>query len=482
MKVQDALDSKEKTFAVSIDKNRVTFDVEFPRSATVGETFTFPKAYIYDHMSASELSYDIYIDGVKQGASITLPDTVGKTVVEYRTTKGSEFYTLYIRAKEVAAGADAVILPEGSTSVTNDAGTVFVVNAENSLIMMPNMLSPINLGVQFAVLEEKLTFNTMNVRLTDKNGTGIEIAIVGLKNDSPGLYLNGMATGIKVKKTGQTYMSGAFEGKAYYTFSIEYDDFYRAVLNSARVETYVDKDINGIDFSGFDGGVYLDIYPSEMSEETAQFIITKVSNQFFYSSAFEYGDIMGPAISGKDFFLGNNSVVPGYTLKLSGLEAYDVLQSNSDITVSLTSPSGKPIYQNAAPETLDDVVLGEIGVYVLKINASDGNGGRTNASYSFIVEDVNLPEISVAGSIPSSASRGDKIKIAAASAADESKTAIKVVVFMPTGDIITLAQGEGSIAESELLLEVKGLYKVRYIAEDESGNTSSKVFTIKVEG
>ncbi len=479
---EDMLDTKEKVFEMSIDKNRVSYSVDFPRSATAGSIFKFPTAHIFDYLTGTELAYEIYIEGVKQGESITLPETEGELHVEYRTEKGSEAYVLNIRSETVLDGADALILPEGSTSETNEAGTVVTVTSADSTLKMPYMLSPINLGIQFIVLEEKLNFNQMTVRMTDKNGTSIEISIVKLKNETPELYINGKSTGIRVRKTAQNYTSGVYEGQNYYSFSLEYNDLYTAIINASRVEAYVTSDMNGIAFSGFDGGVYLDFYPSEISGSTAEFIITKVSNQFFSASAFEYGDIVGPALSTKDFFLGNNNVLPGYVLKLSNLECFDVLKANSSIKVTLMSPNGEVIVRDADPKSVADTVLSNVGIYTLKIVADDGDGGRVNISYRFIVEDVTAPEITVSAGNVATASRGDEITVKGASASDSAKTAIKVVAYSPTGKIIILAEGEGSIGDSKLLIEVKGTYKIRYIAEDESGNTSSEVFYVKVEG
>ena len=478
----DLLDTKQINAELSVNRDYVEFTGDFPRSAVCAAEFTFPEITVYDYLTQTELDYTVYVDGKKQDAAILLPQEPAVLKVEYRTERGSRYYDLHVRPAEIVSGSDALLLPKGAEAVTNDAGTMITVLASDSVVGLPYKLSATSLPVQFVVLEEQLNFNGMEFRLTDGSGTGIAVSVMGLQSATPYLYVNGENTLIQMKKQAQTFASGVYEGKTYYTFTLEYHDYYRALLNASKIETFVEKDVNGVAFEGFQDGVYLDICPLEIQGSTASFAIAQVSNQYFYQSAFEYGDIVAPALNTRDFIINHAYVSSGDTLKLNGLQAYDVLTPGATVTVTMTLADGTVVCQDADPKTVSDVTFTEIGIYTLKIVATDSANTRKETLCRFTVEDTESPKILIDGELPATVKTGDSLVIPGAKAEDATATTVKAVLLHPDFGVETISKGDGHIDAVELQNLTAGTYKIRYIATDQRGNITTEVYTLIVEG
>ena len=478
----DLLDTKQITVELPVNRDYVEFTGDFPRSALCASEFTFPEFTVYDHLTQKELDYTVYIGGKKQDATIILPQEPTVLNVEYRTERGSQYYVLNVRPAEVVSGGDALLLPKGAEAVTNDAGTVVTVRASDPVVRLPYKLSATSLPVQFVVLEEQQSFDGMELRLTDGSGTCITIAVMGLQSATPYLYVNGENTLIQMQKQAQTFASGVYEGKTYYTYTLEYHDFYRALLNASKIETFVEKDVNGVAFEGFRDGVYLDICPLKIRGSTASFAIAQVSNQYFYQSAFEYGDIVAPALNTKDFIINHAYVSSGDTLKLSGLQAYDVLTPGATVTVTMTLADGTVVCQDADPKTVSDVTFTDVGTYTLKIVTTDRANTRKETVCRFTVEDKESPKIVLDGTVPTTAKTGSSIVVPGAKAEDATATTIKTVLLRPDFGVETISKGDGQIDAVEIQNLTAGTYKIRYVATDQRGNITTEVYTLIVEG
>ncbi len=478
----DLLDTKQIAIELSVNRDYVEFTGDFPRSALCAAEFTFPEFTVYDHMAQKELDYTIYIGGKKQDETIILPEEPAVLKVEYRTERGSRYYDLHVRPAEVVSGGDALLLPEGAEAVTNDAGTVITVRASDPVVSLPYKLSATSLPVQFVVLEEQLNFDGMELRLTDGSCTCITVSVMGLQSATPYLYVNGENTLIPMKKQAQTFASGVYEGKTYYTYTLEYHDYYRALLNASKIETYVEKDVNGVAFEGFRDGVYLDICPLKIRGSTATFAIAQVSNQYFYQSAFEYGDIVAPALNTKDFIINHAYVSSGDTLRLNSLTAYDVLTPGATVTVTMTLADGTVVYQDADPKTAPDVTFTDVGTYTLKIVTTDRANTRKETVCRFTVEDKEAPKITLSSEVPTTVKIGSSLVIPGAKAQDATATTIKAVLLRPDFGVETISKGDGQMNAVELQNLTAGTYKIRYVATDQRGNITTEVYTFIVEG
>ena len=470
----------EKIFKIATEGDAVLFMVEFPRTAIRGERFVFPQATV-KHLATGEiLLYEIFVNGVKAEDGFVMPDTNSATV-EYRTEKGSKEFVLYLKSAEVKTGGDALIF-EGEASTT-DEGTRVKVTKDSPVISLPYKLSPNGLYFEFIVLADKLDFGAVSFKITGGNGVSVKLTVADIQKDFAKLLVNGEDAAVRIEKRKQTFSSSAserFAGKDYYAFSVLYEDFYKATLSGSAIQKYIEKDERGVKFTGFNCGVYADIILENVSESGAEIVITKISNQLFYSSSFDYGDVVGPALFSKKFRLGNANVGKNYELDVSELSAFDVITGKASVTVTLTSPSGVKIYENTATTTAPEIVLTEIGVYLLRITAKDGGNVVTNANYRFSVEDGSAPELIVSEELAKTAKVGDKIKLPAASCTDETAAKVKVVVTRPDGKV-DIIEGGANIEVTEYEIKRAGTYRITYLAEDEYGNVSVKNFIVTAE-
>lgn len=470
----------EKIFKIATEGDAVSFTVDFPRTAIRGESFVFPKAVVKYLATGEILPYEIFVSGVKADDGFVMPNAKSVTV-EYRTAKGSKEFVLNLKSAEVKTGGDALIF-EGEASTT-DEGTRVKVTKNSPVISLPYKLSPNGLYFEFIVLEEKLDFGAVSFKIAGENGVSVKLTVADIEKDYAKLLVNGEDAAVRIEKRKQTFSSSAsegFAGKDYYAFSVLYEDFYKATLSGNAIQKYIEKDERGVKFSGFNCGVYADIILENVSESDAEIVITKISNQLFYSSSFDYGDVVGPALFSKNFRLGNANVGRNYELDVSELSAFDVITGKASVTVALTSPSGVKIYENTAAATAPKTVLTEIGVYLLRITAKDGGNVVTNANYRFSVEDGSAPEIIVSEELAKTAKIGDKIKLPAASCTDETAATVKVVVTRPDGKV-DIIEGGASFAATEYEIKRAGTYRITYLAEDEYGNVSVKTFIVTAE-
>ena len=471
----------EKTFTLNVDKDAVKFTVDFPRAAEKGSSFTFPKATAKYFLTGENLAYDIYVDGVKSGETITLPTDKNSVEVEYRTAHGSKNFTLYLKSDGLLNGGDALLFD--GTAKTTDEGTKISLLAGANTVKLPYKLSPNGMKIEFFVMADKLDFNAFSLLLTDENDTAIKLTLKDLKKDTPALYINGEDAGVNVIKRKQTFSSSAsadYANKDYYAFTITYENAYKAALNGYQVMAYVTHDVRGIAFAGFTGGVYADLIVEETSG-AAEFVLTNVSNQRFYSSSIEKGDKTGPALYSSKIRLGNSNVSVGYELDVSDIAAFDVLQKSATVSLMLTAPGGTKIYENVTPGAAGKVVLDKAGIYVLNVVATDAGGAKSTLNFRFVAEDKNPPKLTISGEIPSKVKKGQNVKLGKATAQDVSEVTVKITVIRPDGNLDILSEGKGEVAEISYKINSTGVYKVIYVAEDAYGNVGYKTYSITAE-
>ena len=470
----------EKIFKIATEGDAVLFTVDFPRTAIRGESFIFPQATVKYLATGEILPYEIFVSGVKAEDGFVMPNAKSVTV-EYRTAKGSKEFVLYLKSAEVKTGGDALIF-EGEASTT-DEGTRVKVTKNSPVISLPYKLSPNGLYFEFIVLADKLDFGAVSFKIAGENGVSVKLTVADIQKDYANFLVNGEDAAVRIEKRKQTFSSSAsegFAGKDYYAFSVLYEDYYRATLSGSAIQKTIEKDERGVKFTGFNCGVYADIILENVSEGGAEIVITKISNQLFYSSSFDYGDVVGPALFSKNFRLGNANVGKNYELDVSELSAFDVITGKASVTVTLTSPSGVKIYENTEAATVPKTVLTEIGVYLLRITAKDGGNVVTNANYRFSVEDGSAPELIVSEELVKTAKVGDKIKLPAASCTDETAATVRVFVTRPDGKV-EIIEGDASFSATEYEIKRAGTYRITYLAEDEYGNVSVKTFIVTAE-
>ena len=286
----------------------------------------------------------------------------------------------------------------------------------------------------------------------------------------------------RMLSVGSNTMPEAFKGQKYYSFTISYNDVYRGILVSGKPLARIDTDSNGFAFNGFGGGVYLDISTGAVANgaTSVRYCLNAVSNQKLVTIAFENGDVVGPKLS-SDNLAKNKIVSYGEVLDFSSLTAYDVLSANSTVHLTLVTPDNITLFENQNAKDVGQVCFKQYGNYRLTVVARDGNGQTDRNVYTYTVEDVETPVLTLEKTENIKAEQNTTVTLYNATAKDNhSACTIRVVVYAPNGAVFTL-ENRAEIKDVQLQLTMVGEYKIRYFAVDENENISSAYYTIEVE-
>ena len=482
----DAKDSlgltNTKTFEANINKDVIESDMQFPRSAGCGDTFVFPQGKIYDYSVESYVDYEIYVNGVKVEDSFVLPDEPTVLSVEYRTETQSQTFTLNVIKKTYSTPHDLLDF-EGDGEITS-AGFYLDVEKDSTL-RFPYPMSSGDLEIIFYVLETEMNFGEMNFSLTGLDGKNVTFTIADLDTVKPKLLINGVDTGKivpRILSTGANTMPDMFKGQKYYSFSISYNDTYKAILVSGKPLAKIATDSNGFAFEGFGGGVYLDMLAGDLAkgEDSVRYCLNTVSNQKLVTIAFQNGDVVGPLVY-SDGLTKNKTVAYGETIDFSTLTAYDVLSASASVRLTLITPDNITLFENQLAKDVGKVCFKQYGNYRLTIVARDANGQTDRNVYTYTVEDVEAPVLTLEKTDNVTAKQNEVVKLYNATAQDNySACTIRVVVYAPNGEVYTVANA-AEIKDVQLTLSMVGTYKIRYFATDEDENVSSAYYTIEVK-
>ena len=470
-----------KAFTANINKYVIESDIQFPRSAGCGDTFVLPQGKIYDYSVEGYVDYEIYVNGVKAEDSFVLPEEPTVLSVEYRTETQTQTFTLNVIKKTSATPQDLLEF-EGVGEITS-AGFYLDVK-KDSEVRFPYPMSSGELEIIFYVLESELNFGEMHFSLTGLDGKNVTFTIADLDTVKPKLWINGVDTGKivpRILSTGANTMPDIFKGQKYYSFSITYSDMYKGILVSGKPLAKIVTDSNGFAFDGFGGGVYLDMLAGDLAKdaESVRYCLNTVSNQKLVTIAFQNGDVVGPLVY-SDGLTKNKMVAYGETIDFSALTAYDVLSASASVRLTLITPDNITLFENQLAKDVGKVCFNQYGNYRLTIVATDANGQTDRNVYTYTVEDVEAPILTLEKTDNITAKYNDTVTVYNATAKDNySACTIRVVVYAPNGEVYTLANA-AEIKEVQLTLSMVGTYKIRYFVTDENENVSSAYYTIEV--
>ena len=474
--------TKREVFVANVNQDIIESNIQFPRTAKCGETFVFPQGDIYYYATQSYVSYDVYVNGQKVGESMVLPAEPTTLSIEYRTATKSKTYLLNVIKNTYETPQDLLAF-EGEGEITS-AGFYLTVE-KDSEVQFPYPMSASELEVVFYVLEEEMNFGEMQFTFTGLGGKRVLVAIADLNTVKPKLLINGVDTGKIVPRllsVGSNTMPENFKGKQYYSFTLSYNEAYRGIMVSGKPLAKIQTDADGFAFDGFNGGVYLDIKAGAVMDnvDTVSYCLNTVSNQKLVSIAFQNGDVVGPQLYSND--LAKNKIVEyGEVVDFSTISAYDVLSANATVRLTLITPDNIVLFENQKAHDVGKVCFKQYGNYRLTIVSTDGNGQSDRKVFTYTVEDIEAPVLSLEKTENMVAQRNETVRLYNATATDNYSTCtIRVMVYAPNGEVFALAEGR-TIKDVQLQVTMAGIYKIRYFVEDEDGNIASAYYTIEVQ-
>lgn len=190
----------------------------------------------------------------------------------------------------------------------------------------------------------------------------------------------------------------------------------------------------------------------------------------------------------------NLEFLVGDTITLSDVVAMDVVDPN--VTVKVTVTLGGAVVKDINGVALKDVdgtktisfKAEKQGDYRLQYTIMDGsyNMNVLPIQRLLYVYDRNAPSIEVSGSIPTTATVGQKItlpEIKATDAESGRKTELQIIVRWPSAKMKQIGYSKrGMLKDVQFTFDKAGTYVVMLVAMDESGNYTRQEYTVVCGG
>jgi hypothetical protein len=314
---------------------------------------------------------------------------------------------------------------------------------------------------------EKNAYNKIYVYLTD-TVTGKQVKFTFSKT------ANGAA--FNINDGAETALTSSFDGMNK-NFNLEVHNDSHIVSPETGIELEIKKFLDGSDFTGFTGSVArFSVEVAEVSD--ASQILVKNLNGHTFSNA--KNDRFAPQII-VDTKSGDRG--KGEKVVLTGAFAYDTLDPICVLTLEVTGPNGEyvkdenGVVMDGTQDATKDytLVLDEYGDYVIRYTIKDGKDKIDHYVYSISAKDVTNPTITLLKH-KESAKTGETVELAGTEVTDNisENCTVLAYVFNPEGANVKTTDGKFEATMS-------GVYTVRYMAFDESGNYAFAFYKIDVK-
>ena len=173
--------------------------------------------------------------------------------------------------------------------------------------------------------------------------------------------------------------------------------------------------------------------------------------------------------------IGDKAVIPAAV-------AYDVLDTYVEFTLSVYAPDGSAakaddgtLLEGVAADKEYVISLTSYGYFSLRYEATDSSNRTQTLNYAINVADDVPPQITIDGTVPSSARLDQTVTLPSATVTDN----------MPAGCVLYVCYvaPDGTYSEAvdfQMRCTQEGVYRVKYMAMDDYGNTTVLVYDIEV--
>ena len=481
--VQDYVSTVVKTFTVTANHTvqpQVYDNVGVQEYFVVGAAYQLPELSGYDFSSGTGVvtNMDIFVTEtgseekkVENGRYI--PENAGSVTVTYRLTVDGKSCEKSYAATTVDVGYTGDLdlskfFVPSAADTTAHADTAFItyeINKDTKLDFV-NFVQTKQLTFSFQA-GEKNAYNKVYVYLTD-TVTGKQVKFTYNRTDTGAAF--------SINDGAETSLTSSFDGMNK-NFYLEFYNDSHIVSPETGIELEVKKFLDGSDFTGFtDSVARFSVEIAEVSD--ASQILVKNLNGHTFSNA--KNDRFAPQII-VDTKSGDRG--KGEKVVLTGAFAYDTLDPICILTLEVTGPNGEyvkdenGVVMDGTQDATKDytLVLDEYGDYVIRYTIKDGKDKIDHYVYSISAKDVTNPIITLLKH-KESAKTGETVEVAGTEVTDNISENCTVVayVFNPEGANVKTTDGKFEATMS-------GVYTVRYMAFDESGNYAFAFYKIDVK-
>lgn len=472
--------TEETSYEVTVDYNAIPVfeeDVIVMRYMLVGGSYSFPELSAVDYSSLS-------VKNVKASVSVITDSGEVPVTAAYDPSASDDGKEITIRY--TAQGAKGKAVRDYKSRVINvkDGNALdlkkyfYGTGIKNSTAEAMSVSYTVENGGSLDFVNP-LLYRQFSLNFSENGGNGkIDIYLIGCENSSQRLKFSFVKSGSSVTfaiNDGYGFLTDYISGKS--AMDLIYNNSL-GKISSNGVKYDIDTWSDGSVFEGFDGEkVWLRIEFTGYSADEL-FSVSQVNGQTLSSDTEEYGS---PQI----LLIGEygGTVAYGSRVRLVDVVAWDVLNPNVTLTVSVRGPDKKYVIVDGV--TLQGVPYDNYefdcslyGKYTVTFTASDGAGNPGKLSYVVNVTNRTAPTITLNGTFPTELRAGEAFEIPSAEVADDLTSADDVLLSV----FIHNADGTIDLIEpGSLTLSVKGKYTIIYVALDGDGNVTFDDYDIIVK-
>ena len=453
-----------------------------PKALTAGKTYYLPdfKGEVVGDPSGTLEKY-ITVDGeaVESNRKIVVPDS-GTMQIVYTYGAGTtykveqSYEVAVLPASESLDVSTLFATSDGASVSATNAGVLITATGVAPQVDFVHAVSANYAGLFIQPSDNTASFEYLELTLTDAFDEENAVSFRVYKDTS-------MADNFRIQDKEGNYsvhhkiLSNVPEINR---LSFYYDNDTHGVYNTNNIQIATLKyTVNGKTFKGFECGAMFVSVKLGNAAVGADVCFTGLGNQAFEQELLAFGDIMKPQLATK-------SAVGDKTIALNGeyivqkALALDVLQAKSSVKVSLVSPSGEKLLNNASITEDKQFTMDELGNYKLTYSMEDGVSGIENLVYTLTVQDAIAPTIEVKGEYKKTYRVGESIKLLGATVLDDISATEKITLYVIVypADYLPDYYKVGD----KVKLETEGHYNITYYAIDEAGNRGFAKFDIYV--
>ena len=261
-------------------------------------------------------------------------------------------------------------------------------------------------------------------------------------------------------------------------FNLMYDAFTNTILTDADLGVSINLD----GFNGFDSKMIIVSMEFDGVIGESEVILYNLDGQPLSNQS---NDLIAPKILFAGEYKNRYSINTEFQL----FKAFssDVLSPNITFTLTVKDPTGK-IVTSKDGVTLKDVnpdeyiiLLNQYGKYSLAYKATDGSGKPRQYLINLNVCDEIKPELTLSNEADINVSVGATVEMPTATATDNLDEELSIYVYLedPNGKNTPL---QGTFDNNtSFKATLKGVYKIKYLVTDNSGNFTMKIVTVNVK-
>ena len=472
-----------ESYDVTVEKNPdpVFFsEVDLQKYFIVGKTYTLPLMEAYQFSTGEPVPFTpvIFVQRgngmLKQlsGCSFT-PDKEGSLKFIYKISCNGKEVTKEYTAQAIDVGETDTTFDitkyfygaEAEVTAGDDALTV-ATSTDGATIEFANTLASRKFSLTLSTAVETTSFDSIDISLKDSKDASIQLKIT---------YANPLQNGYICLNGGAANETNLYESAAQ---KITYDEATNEVSLNGALFISCPQDFNGfpsgrmnwsLQFNGVKG-------PTELK-------LLALNNQ---TLCYWPGDYFAPEIWFE--VPAKNVCAIGETVKLGAIEYADVLDPETNLYLSVLSPSGEYVtseegllmkdHQGVAAACSFRTV--EYGEYIVRMKVVDGCGNNKTYNYVITVKDLIGPKVEFVTKMAKKVKVGEAFTLSGVTVTDDLSASDKCTVSVtliggPIGDVRLLTPGK------TYTFQTKGVYYLYYRVADERLNTTTLCHKFIVE-